>query len=148
MTVEVTATPQTTQTVSVETPTDYTGVVATNVSGEILRISQEGGDSPSEQPTVVVAIPQLKSITVTQASRLTASGNIKTYQLMLTQGSRVNGSGLRAEDVSVMLDSASTAEIYAADTVTGTVKTGSRLQVRGAAETSGIDVAGGSTLSK
>lgn len=144
--VELTVASGTQQAVTVETPKGFTGEVKTNVSGDILRISQSGSYE-GEGPRVTVDISQLKSLSITQASNVTASGTTDTYQVTLNQGSNMDASGLRANDVKVQLSNGSNAEIFAADKVTGSLVAGSNLQVRGDADTSGVQVDTGSNLS-
>jgi major membrane immunogen (membrane-anchored lipoprotein) len=146
MAVELSVASGTQQSVQVKTPDTYTGKVTTDVADQVLRISQDGM-SVGEGPTVTVAIPKLKSLVVDQGSSVNASGNIDSYTVTLAQGSNLSAAALRAEEVTVDIDQGSNAEIFAAKSVTGAIRSGSNLQVRGDADTSQVEVASGSNLS-
>ncbi|MCH9718563.1 MAG: DUF2807 domain-containing protein [Actinomycetia bacterium] len=146
MAVKLTVASGTQQSVRVKTPDTFTGTVITKVTDQVLRISQEDV-GVGEGPTVTVAIPQLKSLVVDQGSTITASGNINSYTVKLAQGSNLSAAALRAEKVAVDLDQGSNAEIFAATSVTGSLRSGSNLQVRGDADTAQVKVESGSNLS-
>ena len=146
MSVELTVASGTQQSVRVKTPDTFTGKVITKVIDQVLSISQEDA-GVGEGPSVTVAIPQLKSLVVDQGSAVTASGNINSYTVTLTQGSNLSATALRAEKVGVDLDQGSSAEIFAATAVTGSLRSGSNLQVRGDADTAQVMVESGSNLS-
>lgn len=146
MSVELTVASGTQQSVQVKTPDTFTGKVITQVTDQVLLISQEDV-GVGEGPSVTVAIPQLKSLVVDQGSTVTASGNVNSYMVKLAQGSNLSAAALRAEKVDVDLDQGSNAEIFAATSVTGSLRSGSNLQVRGDADTAAVMVESGSNLS-
>ena len=142
-------------------------VIATDLSGDVLRIEASQDFTTLEPVTVTVVVPALDGMTLSGGSQAVIEGlDAQSLELSIRGGAQVTAAGsvhsvtleadggatamlgdLSARVATVSMEGGATATVTASDEVTGTAAGGSRLIVSGDAEVS-VEESGGSVVAR
>lgn len=147
MDVELTVTPGAEQSVEVSVPDDFTGTVATNVSGSRLAVSLSGDGIITGRAVVRISVPTLTSVSTEDGAQLTGTGETDSYEAVTSGGSQVQLSELKAKTVRITLTDGSQATVYASEAITASAEDGSELTIVGSPASRDISTDAGASVS-
>lgn len=134
------------QSVTVEYASDYSGKpLKVSVDGTTLMVDHQDGVT-SGSAVVRAVVPSLTSLTAEEGSNISGSGPVDTLQVSATEGSNLDLGDLQVKNLTVTFDEGSNGTVYASESITGSVQSGSNLVVTGAPKKNSVTASQGSNI--
>jgi hypothetical protein len=134
------------QSVTVEYASDYSGKpLKVSVDGTTLMVDHQDGVT-SGSAVVRAVVPSITSLTADEGSNISGSGSVDTLQVRADEGSNLALGDLQVKNLTVTLDEGSNGTVYASESITGSVQSGSNLVVTGSPTKNTVTASEGSNI--